>query len=93
MSFKDKVLAENQVALPKDEPEVPLPLRNPMSSTFLQRILMHYQVMPDGHPYNMSEVKLTPDDLKNLERMCMMPEEEKIEDIVQRDARWDRGIE
>lgn len=75
------------------ESEIPLTLRNPMSSTFLQRVLLHYQILPDGHPYNAAEVKLSPEDLKKLERMSMMPESQKVCQIQERDTRWDRGLQ
>jgi len=74
--------------MPRDEAEVPEQLRNPMSSTFLQRVLLHYQVMPTGHPYNPEEVALSPDDLKAIEEMGLLPECEKVKTIVYRDKRW-----
>jgi len=88
-----KILAERYgAATPNDEPEVPLRLRNPYGSTFLERLLLNYAVIPTRHPYNNVEKDplFTPDILQQLERCKMMPEAEKSASIVRRDMRWRR---
>lgn len=96
MRFIKKVLADcmsrSGVPSPIDEPEVPLSVRNPYKSTFLERVLLSYQSGPTGHPYSSVEKNslFTPDLLQQIERERMMPEADKVKEIVRRDSRWVR---
>lgn len=75
---------------PKDEPEVPVKIRNPFGSSFLQRVLLQYQVVPTGHPYNPTEQLIGPDTFQEMQQNQMMTKDEKIKAIMKRDARWRR---
>jgi hypothetical protein len=79
------------VPAPRDEPEVPIALRNPYKSTFLERVLVKYQEPPTGHPYNPCEHGFTPDTLSALEQMRLMTDCEKKANIKKRDYRWFDG--
>jgi len=79
------------VPAPRDEPEVPIALRNPYKSTFLERVLVKYQEPPTGHPYNPCEHGFTPDTLSALEQMRLMTDGEKKANIKKRDYRWFDG--
>jgi hypothetical protein len=86
MKFLKKVLATCG-----GSDEVPLRLRNPYYSTFIERLLLQYQEPPTGHPYNRCEQAFTPETLQAIEQLRLMSLEEKAAVIKRQAYKWFDG--